>query len=156
MKKIIATVAALGAVGTLTAAGQVPQWDRRALDGGAVEFRLQNDEGAAIILACHRQGVSAGFEFPSPLEDTERATIRGIPGELQNVAVSRVSDRVVSVTSVQGLDAMLRLLRNTARLQVRVAGERASFNIFGSNTVVSECLEGQEDAIGLPSRRFEE
>ncbi len=100
--------------------------------------------------------MSAGFEFPSPLEDAERATIRGIPGELQNVAVSRVSDRVVSVTSVRGLDAMLQLLRNTARLQVRVAGERAFFNIFGSNTVVSECLEGQEDAIGLPSRRFEE
>ncbi len=153
MKTFIAAVMALGAVGAVPAAGQDSPWDKRELDGGAVEFRLENDEDAVVILTCHPQGVGVGFEFPTPLEDTERATLRGIPGDRQNVAVARVGERVVSISGGRGRDIALQLLRNAARLFVRVAGEQATFSILGSNTVVSECLNQQDEAIRNPTRR---
>ena len=152
MLKTLAAAVAL-AIPAAPAAAQAV-WDPRDLGGGSAEFRLGNDEGAAIILVCQLDGVSAGFEFPGALEATRSASIRGVPGERQNVAVAAVNDRVVRLTSGRGLEVLLRLLRNTANLYVRAGGERASFEVFGSAPVVSQCLERQDEAIPTPTRRF--
>lgn len=152
MLKTLATVTTLAITAAPAAAQAV--WDARDLGGGSAEFRLGNDEGAAIILVCQLDGVSAGFEFPGALEATRSASIRGVPGERQNVAVAPVNDRVVRLTSGVGLEALLRLLGNTANLYVRAGGERASFEVFGSAPLVSQCLERQDEAIPLPTRRF--
>ncbi len=154
MKRIIAAIAAVGAVGTSLAAGQGTQWDEIELDGGGMEFRLGNDEGASIILGCHTQGVFAGFEFPEPLKNAEQASVRGVPGDRQNVAVAQVSDKVVRVSTGDGIEVTLRLLRNAASFYVRVAGFSETFNTSGSGHVVRRCIERQEDGIGLPTRRF--
>ncbi len=150
MKTIMGAVAVLGVVGTATAAEQ-PQWNKSEGDGGAIEFRLRNSEGAAILVGCHLDGVYAGFEFPEPLDNPERATVRGVPGHRHNVAVSQVSDRVLRVSSGQGINDTFQLLRDSSRLHVRVAGQQATFNIFGSDSVITECLERQEDRIQNPS-----
>lgn len=152
MLKTIATVAALATVAVPAAAQAV--WDARDIGGGGAEFRLANGEGAAIILVCQLGGVSAGFEFPETLDTTQGASIRGVPGERQNIAVAPVSDRVVRLTSGRGLEVLLRLLRNTANLFVRAGGKRTSFEVFGSAPVVSQCLERQDEAIRDPTRRF--
>ena len=129
-------------------------WDARELGGGGAEFRLGNGEGAAIILACQLGGVSAGFEFSEPLEATGSASVRGVPGERQNIAVAPVSDRVIRVTTGRGIEVLLRLLRTTANLFVRAGGARASFEVFGSAPLVTQCLERQDEAIPNPTRRF--
>ena len=152
MLKTLATAVAL-AIPAAPAAAQAV-WDARDLGGGSAEFRLGNDEGAAIILVCQLDGVSAGFEFPGVLDATRSAAIRGVPGERQNVAVAPVNDRVVRLTSGVGLETLLRLLGNTANLFVRAGGERASFEVFGSAPLVSQCLERQDEAIPDPTRRF--
>ncbi len=143
MLKTIAVAAALATAAVPAAAQAV--WDARDIGGGGAEFRLGNGDGAAIILVCQLGGVSAGFEFPDALEAAERASIRGVPGERQNIAVAPVDDRVVRLTSGRGLDALLRLLRSTANLYVSAGGARASFEVFGSAPVVSQCL-GRQDA----------
>ncbi len=142
MMRLIAAVAVLGTVGTVPAAAQA-QWDESRLESGTVEFRLRNDDGAAIVLGCRVNGVYTGFEFPEPLEDTERATLRGIPGDRQNVAVARVNERAFRVTG-RGIDETLRLLRTSSRLNVRLAGESADFEVFGSRSTVLGCLARQE------------
>lgn len=152
MLKTLAAVVAL-AIPAAPAAAQAV-WDARDLGGGSAEFRLGNDEGAAIILVCQLDGVSAGFEFPGVLDATRSASIRGVPGERQNVAVAPVNDRVIRLTSGVGLETLLRLLGNTANLFVRAGGERASFEVFGSAPLVSQCLERQDEAIRDPTRRF--
>ena len=152
MLKTLAAVAALAIIAAPAAAQAV--WDARDLGGGSAEFRLGNDEGAAIILVCQLDGVSAGFEFPGVLDATRRASIRGVPGERQNISVAPVNDRVVRLTSGVGLEALLRLLGNTANLYVRAGGARASFEVFGSARLVSQCLERQHEAIPDPTRRF--
>ena len=152
MLRTIATAAALAAAAVPAAAQAV--WDARDIGGGDAEFRLANGEGAAIILVCQLEGVSAGFEFPDALEGAESASIRGVPGERQNIAVAPVSERVVRLTSGRGLEVLLRLLRNTANLYIRAGGERTSFEVFGSAPVVSQCLERQDEAIRNPTRRF--
>ncbi len=152
MLKAIAAVVALAAAAAPAAAQAV--WDARDLGGGSAEFRLGNDEGAVIILVCQLGGISAGFEFPGSLDATESASIRGVPGERQNVAVAPVNDRVLRLTGGRGLETLLRLLRNTPNLYVRAGGERASFEVFGSAPVVSECLERQDEPIRDPTRRF--
>lgn len=121
-------------------------WDARELAGGGTEFRLGDGRGAAIILACQRGGVSAGFEFSGVLEAAASASIRGVPGERRNIAVAPVDDRMIRLTSSVGLQVLLRLLRSTANLYVRAGGQRASFEVFGSAPVVSECLERQDAA----------
>ena len=152
MLKAIAAVVALAAAAAPAAAQAV--WDATDLGGGGAEFRLGNDEGAAIILVCQLGGVSAGFEFPSVLEVTESASIRGVPGERQNISVAPVNDRMVRLTSGRGLESLLRLLRSTANLYVRAGGARASFEVFGSAPLVTQCLERQDEAIRDPTRRF--
>ena len=152
MLKTWAVVAALATVAAPAAAQAV--WDARDIGGGGAEFRLGNGDGAAIILVCQLGGVSAGFEFPDALEAAERASIRGVPGERQNIAVAPVDDRVVRLTSGRGLEVLLRLLRSTANLYVRAGGARASFEVFGSAPLVTQCLERQDEAIRDPTRRF--
>ena len=152
MLKTLAAVATL-AIPAAPAAAQAV-WDARDVGGGGAEFRLGNEEGAAIILLCQLAGVSAGFEFPGALEAMESASIRGVPGERQNISVAPVNDRVVRLTSGRGIEALLRLLGNTANLYVRAGGARASFEVFGSAPLVSQCLERQDEAIPNPTRRF--
>ena len=152
MLKTLAAVVTL-AIPAAPAAAQAV-WDARDLGGGGAEFRLGNEEGAAIILVCQLDGVSAGFEFPGALQATESASIRGIPGERQNISVAPVNDRVVRLTSGRGIEVLLRLLGYTANLHVRAAGARASFEVFGSAPLVSQCLERQDEAIPDPTRRF--
>ena len=153
MKTTIAAVTVLGALtaGAVPAAGQA-QWDARDLEGGGKEFQLRNDEGAVIILACQINGLGAGFAFPEPIESTQRAVVRGVPGARENVAVSPVNDRTLQIAGGRGLDFTLELLRTAARISVRAGGRSASFEVFGSNSVVSECVDQQEDRIGDPRR----
>jgi hypothetical protein len=143
MRKIIAAVVALVAAGAVPAAAQ-PAWSTTELGGGSAQFQLANDEGASIILVCELRGVNGGFEFPAPVDATERATLRAVPGERQNVAVTPVSDRLFQLTGGRGVDTLLRLLRTTANLYVRLSGEQAAFEVFGSDSIVSECLQRQE------------
>ena len=151
LKTIVAVVAlATGAV----PAGAQAVWDARDLGGGGAEFRLGNDEGAVIILVCQLAGISAGFEFPGFLDLAESASIRAVPGERHNIAVAPVNDQVIRLSSGRGIEVLLRLLRETANLYVRAAGARASFEVFGSAPVVSECLERQDEPIRDPTRRF--
>ena len=152
MSRAVAVVLTIAIHASPAAAQAV--WDARELSGGGAEFRLGNDEGAAIILACQLGGVSAGFEFPEPLEATGSASVRGVPGERQNIAVAPVSDRVIRVTTGRGIEVLLRLLRTTANLFVRAGGARATFEVFGSAPLVTQCLERQDEAIRDPTRRF--
>ena len=140
MRLVVA--AAIAVLGMVPVAGQA-RWDESRLESGTIEFRLRNDDGVAIVLGCRVNGVYAGFEFPEPLRDTERATLRGIPGDRQNVAVARVNDRAFRVTG-RGIDETLRLLRTSARLNVRLAGESADFDVVGSQSTVLGCLARQE------------
>lgn len=143
MRKIIAAVVVLVAVGVASAEAQ-PAWETTDLGGGTSQFRLANDDGAAILLVCGLQGVNGGFEFAAPVDAAERATLRAVPGERQNVAVVPVSDRLFQLTGGRGIDTLLQMLRTTANLTVRLGGERAAFEVFGSDSVVSECLQRQE------------
>ena len=142
MKKVIAAVVVIAAAGAAPAAQ--PAWSTTELGGGSAQFQLANEDGASIILVCELRGVNAGFEFPVPVDATERATLRAVPGERQNVAVAPVSDRLFQLTGGRGVDTLLRLLRTTANLRVRLSGEQAAFAVFGSDSIVSECLQRQE------------
>ena len=122
MLKTIAAVVTLATAAAPAAAQAV--WDARDLGGGSAEFRLGNDEGAVIILVCQLGGISAGFEFPGSLDAAESASIRGVPGERQNVAVAPVNDRVLRLTSGRGLETLLRLLRKHPQ-SLRARGRRA-------------------------------
>ncbi len=143
MRNIVATALLLLAAGAASAAAQ-PAWTTTELDGGGAQFQLTNDDGASLILVCELRGVNGGFEFPAPVDATERATLRAVPGERQNVAVTPISDRLFQLTGGRGVDTFLRLLRTTANLRVSLSGERAAFQVFGSDSIVSECLQRQE------------
>ena len=146
MLKTLAAALALAFPAAPEAAQAV--WDAEELGAGHWEFRLGNAEGAAIILDCRIDGVTAAFEFPEAVDATEGATVRGVPGGRQNIALSSVDDRVVRLTTTRGLEALLRVLWNSATVNVRVGGARASFEVFGSVPVVSECLERQRPDSG--------
>jgi len=148
MRKIIAVAAVLVATSEAPAAQTV--WDAEDLGAGA-EFRLGNDEGAAIILVCQRAGVSAGFEFPTLPGPADRASIRGLPGgERQNVTVAPVNGHVLRLTSGRGIEVLLQLLRGAPILDVRAGGTRASFQVFGSAPVVRQCLDRQDEELRDP------
>lgn len=144
MRKMIASIV-LVAAGSASAAAQ-PVWSTTELTGGSFQFQHANEDGASIILVCGPQGVNAGFEFPEPVEAANRATLRAVPGERENVAVAPVNERLFQLTGGRGVDAILRMLRTTATLNIRVGGEQAAFGVFGSESVVSECLQRQEAA----------
>jgi hypothetical protein len=152
MPRAVAAVLAI-AISVAPAAAQAV-WDARDLGGGGAEFRLGSDGGAAIILVCQLGGVSAGFEFPEPLEATGSASVRAVPGERQNIAVALVNDRVIRLTTGRGIEVLLGLLRSTANLYVRAGVGRASFEVFGSAPLVTQCLKRQDEAISDPTRRF--
>ncbi len=133
-----------GTLATLAApAAAQAVWEAEELGAGHWEFRLSNEDGAETWLVCRIDGVTAGFAFPESPAVTENASIRGVPGERQNIAIAPASDGDVRVTTTRGLEALLRMLRNAAIVNVRVGRERASFEVFGSAPVVSECLERQ-------------
>ena len=149
MKTVIAAIGMSVAFGAVPAAGQA-QWDAREIQGG-VEFQLRNDDGAAIFLACVVRGVAVGFAFARPMERTERATVRGFPGARENIAVAPVNDHIVQIVGARGVDFALGVLRTAANLSVLASGQRAHFKIFGSDAIVSQCQERQEDPTGNPN-----
>ena len=156
MRVTIAAMAVFGVLLTVAAGlagAQQERWDARDLpvDGGR-EFRLRNGEGAAIILQCLQQAVGAGFEFTEPTElTTQRVTVRGVPGQQRNIAVQAVTDRVFRVASGPGRDFLLRTLSGSARILVRASGQREWFQVFGSETIVSQCYLQQDNDLSVPS-----
>ncbi len=158
MRPAMAALAAFGvlaAAGAAPAAGQQDRWEVRDLTGGGKEFQLLNGEGAAIILACRLQGMGAGFEFVEPIESTKRAVVRGIPGARENVAVEPVSPYTIQVAGGRSLDFTLAMLRSASSLYVRASGEAVTFRVFGSATIVEQCLEQMEDRAAGMSRDTE-
>ncbi len=155
MKTLVAAAAVLGVlatVGAVPAVGQQERWEVRDLAGGGKEFQLRNDEGAVIILACRLHGLGAGFEFVEPLEPTQRAMVRGIPGARENIAVEPVNPYTVQIAGGRSLDFTLAMLRSASSLYVRASGEAASFAVFGSEAIVNQCLEQMEDRAAGMSR----
>ncbi len=155
MRPAIAALAVLGVLataGAVPAVGQQDRWEVRDLEGGGKEFQLLNDEGAVIILACRLQGMGAGFEFVEPIEPTQRAMVRGIPGARQNIAVEPVNPYTVQVAGGRSLDFTLAMLRSASSLYVRASGEAAAFAVFGSATIVEQCVEQMEDRAAGMSR----
>ena len=148
----LAVLGVFATVGAAPAAGQQELWEVRDLEGGGKEFQLHNDEGAVLILACRLQGMGAGFEFVEPIEPTQRAMVRGIPGARQNIAVEPVSPYTVQVAGGRSLDFTLAMLRSASSLYVRAASESASFAVFGSATIVEQCVEQMEDRAAGMSR----
>ena len=152
---VLAVVGVLATTGAVSAVGQQDRWQVRDLEGGGKEFQLLNDEGAVLILACRLQGMGAGFEFVEPIEPTQRAMVRGIPGARQNIAVQPVSPYTVQVAGGRSLDFTLAMLRSASSLYVRASGESASFAVFGSATIVEQCVEQMEDRAAGMSRDTE-
>ncbi len=153
-----ATVAAMVVLGVVAAAAAVPaagqqeRWDARELrvagGGKAREFRLRSDNGGStLILQCVPQGAGVGFEFAEPIEPTQRVTVRGVPGQQRNIAVQPVGDRVLRLASGQGRDFVLRMLRDAASIAVRTSGQRAGFDVFGSDPIVSQCIQQQDSIV---------
>lgn len=159
MRPAIAALAVLGVLataGAVPAAAQQDRWEARNLEGGGKEFLLFNDEGAAIILACRLQGMGAGFAFAEPLDPTNRAVVRGIPGARQNVVVDPVSDHTVQVAGGRGLDFTMAMLRTASSLYVRASGQASTFAVFGSAPIVEQCVEQMEDRAAGMSRSQEQ
>jgi hypothetical protein len=159
MRSALAASAVLGVLataGAVPAVGQQDRWEVRNLEGGGKEFQLHNDEGAVLILACRLQGMGAGFEFVEPIEPTQRAMVRGIPGARQNIVVEPVSPYTVQVAGGRSLDFTLAMLRSASSLYVRAASESASFAVFGSATIVEQCVEQMEDRAAGMSRSQEQ
>ena len=151
MKTFLGTVVLSGALATMhavPAAGQAV-WDEAVYEDG-VEFQLRNDEGAAIVLQCLAHGIGAGVAFGEPIEGPSRLSIRAIPGERRNIAVTPVAVNVVQIDGSRGRDFLLNNLRTVARIAVRISGRQASWDVFGSDSVVSRCLQQQEDVFRGP------
>ncbi|MYH27688.1 MAG: hypothetical protein F4X11_25915 [Acidobacteria bacterium] len=159
MRPAIAALAVFGVLataGAVPAVGQQDRWQVRDLEGGGKEFQLPNDEGAVIILACRLQGMGAGFEFVEPIEPTQRAMVRGIPGARENIVVEPVNPYTVQVAGGRSLDFTLAMLRSASSIYVRASGEAASFAVFGSATIVEQCVEQMEDRTAGMSRSNEQ
>ena len=162
MKVPITAMAVLGVVATgvaVSAAGQQDRWDAQELrvagGGKAREFRLRSDSGGStLVLQCLPQGAGAGFEFAGPVEPTQRVTVRGIPGAQRNIAVEPVGERVLRLASGQGRNFLLGMLREAASITVRASGQREWFSVFGSDTIVSQCIQQQDPSVtaGEPTR----
>ena len=144
------TITALALLGVFATAGAVPaagqaQWDELDVEGGK-EFRLANEAGDVILLQCLVRGVGAAIQLAEPIDSARRVTMRGIPGERRNIAVRLAGGYFLSIASGSGRDFLFRMLRNAARLSVRVSGQEFSFDVFGSDAIVSQCLQQQEGA----------
>ncbi len=147
MKRTVTALALLGAIATLgavPAAGQA-QWAETDVQGGK-EFRLFHETGAAILLQCRTLGVGAAIQLVEPV-DARRITMRGVPGERRNIAVRRQGGGYfLSIQSAPARDFMFRMLRAANLLNVRVSDQELSFEVFGSDQIVSQCLQQQEGA----------
>ena len=156
MRVTVASMAVLGVVATVAAvpaAGQQDRWDVRdlAVDGGAKakEFRLLSDSGGSmLILQCLSQAVGAGFAFAESVAPTQRVTVRGVPGPQRNVAVQPIGDRALRIASGRGRDFLLRMLSAASSVSVDASGQRERFQVFGSDTIVSQCIQQQDDRVG--------
>ena len=147
VKRMVTALVLLGALATLgavPAAGQA-QWNVTDVEGGK-EFRLFHESGAAILLQCLTRGTGAAIQLAEPVE-ARRVAMRGIPGGRRNVAVrQQAGGYFLSISSGPGRDFMFRMLRNAASLSVDVADQELSFDVFGSDQIVSQCLQQQEAA----------
>ena len=160
MRVTIASMAVLGVVATVAAvpaAGQQDRWDARdlAVEGGAraKEFRLLSDSGGStLILQCLNQAVGAGFAFAESIEPTQHVTVRGIPGPQRNVAVQPIGDRALRIASGRGRDFLLRMLSGASSVSVDASGKRVWFQVFGSDTIVSQCIQQQDNGLGALTR----
>ena len=137
------------------AAGQQARWTPREIPGG-MEFRLQNDAGAQIILECLPDGVAMGFRFPvgpfPRFASIERLTVREIPGRQRNIAVSLRSNRswsLFEIVTARGRDSVFQMLRRAAWLSVRASpSETTAFEVFGSAAIATQCYNHVEDQPG--------
>lgn len=147
MKQTVTALALFGALvtlGSVPAAGQA-QWAETDVEGGK-EFRLFHETGAAILLQCRTVGVGAAIQLVQPV-DARRVTMRGVPGERRNIAVRRQGGGYfLAIESASGRDFMFRMLRAANLLNVGVSDQELSFEVFGSDQIVSQCLQQQEGA----------
>lgn len=147
VKRTVTALALLGVfatVGAVPAAGQA-QWNVTDVEGGK-EFRLFHESGAAILLQCLTRGTGAAIQLVEPVE-TGRVTMRGVPGGRRNIAVrQQAGGYFLSIASGSGRDFLFRMLRNAAGLSIRVSGQEFSFDVFGSDAIVRQCLQQQEGA----------
>lgn len=140
----LALLCAFATLGAVPAAGQA-QWNETDVEGGK-EFRLYHETGAAILLQCRTLGVGAAIQLVAPVE-ARRVAVRGVPGERRNVAVRRQGGGYfLAIESASGRDFLFRMLRNANLLNVDVSGQELSFEVFGSDQIVSQCLQQQEGA----------
>ena len=156
MKKGTAALTVFGALatlGALPAAGSA-QWDARPVPGG-VEFRLTNVEGDALFLRCSDEHVDAGFAFAEPIGTASGALLVGhlsdaqpgwtlMPRRSQRVPVARVGEGSIQIAPGRGLDFMLAMLGAASRIDVRTAGQRASFEVPGIDSVLTQCSGTEE------------
>ena len=160
MKTRILGVALFGVLAgfAVASAGGQAQWDERALQGG-VEFRLLNDEGAAVVLRCTDQEVHAAFVFTEPIEAARGALVIGwltrvepgrilAPSRRRSFPVAQVNDRTVQIVSGPGLRFTLAMLRAAATMHVRTAGRRGSFEVAGSDSMLAHCPGAEERSRG--------
>ena len=151
MKAITTIPAVFGILTTLgaqPAAGQ-GQWDERLVQG-SVEFRLTNAEGDALFLRCSASRVDAGFVLAEPIEAANGALLVGHlsdsePGWIfrprvsHRFPVAQIGERSLQIASVRGLDFTLAMLVAASRIDVRTAGQRASFEIPAIDSILTQC-----------------
>ena len=141
----VPAIMAIGAFGAVPADGQA-QWNETDVEGGK-EFRLFTGAGDAIFLQCLTRGTGAALQFAQPVGSVRGVTMRGIPGGQRNVAVRwQAGGYFLAIASGPGRDFMFRMLRNAASLNVRAGDRELSFDVFGSDQIVSQCLQQQEAA----------
>jgi len=145
------TVAALALFCALVTLGSVPAigqalWVETDVEGGK-EFRLFTGAGDAIFLQCLTRGTGAALQFAQPVNSVRGVTMRGVPGGQRNIAVRWQSGGYfLAIASGPGRDFMFRMLRSANILTVRAADRELEFNVFGSDQIVSQCLQQQEAA----------
>ena len=141
----LTVLAVLATRGVAPAAGQAI-WVETDVEGGK-EFRLFTGAGDAIFLQCLTRGTGAALQFAQPVGSVRGVTMRGIPGGQRNVAVRwQAGGYFLAIASGPGRDFMFRMLRNAASLNVRAGDRELSFDVFGSDQIVSQCLQQQEAA----------
>lgn len=147
VKRTVTALALLGVfvtVGAVPAAGQA-QWNVTDVEGGK-EFRLFHESGSAILLQCLTRGTGAAIQLAAPV-DARRISMRGVPGGQRNIAVrQQAGGYFLGIASGAGRTFMFRMLRNAASLTVGVGDQELSFDVFGSDQIVSQCLQQQEAA----------
>ena len=120
-----------------------------------MEFRLTNAKGAAIVLLCLDQGVDAGFVLAELIEAVSGALLIGHLSDLQpgwtfaprrshRFPVTQVGERTIQIARGRGLDFTLAMLGAASSIHVRTAGQRASFEIPGLPSSLTQCPGAEE------------